>query len=89
MGENKWNELSPEYIKQIIADAAIEAQDWQRVEMNEVEEEYLKLMEEAGMTVTRLNAQQKAQFQEKLKEVWNKYADVIGQDLIDKVVNTK
>ena len=84
----KWNKISPEN-QQIILEAAREARDYNRTLAAEKTTEYLVAMEEAGVEVTILTQEQKEAFKEVMLPVWEEYYDIVGKDLIDKVVNTQ
>lgn len=85
---NTWNKLPKEY-QDIILEASVEARDWNRTRVKEMEAKFLEEMKSKGLEVTELSVEQKAPFQEAMKAVYEKYYDVIGKDLIDKVINTK
>lgn len=73
--------------KEIVQKAADEARDYQR-ELNKKEsEEAYALLEEKGMTVTDLSEKALAEFEVKAKPVYGKYTDVIGADLMDRILN--
>lgn len=83
-----WNKLPAEY-QDIILKASVEARDWNRTRVKEMEAKFLEEMKAKGLEVTELSVEQKAPFQEVMKSVYEKYYDVIGKELIDKVINTK
>lgn len=88
ISENTWNKIPGEYQK-VMVDAAKEAADWERKEINAKEGEFLKEMEQAGMQVTELTPEEKAKFKDKMLPVWDEFQDSVGKDLVDAVVNTK
>lgn len=79
----------PDNVKELLASAAKETQDWEREEINRVEAKYLSEMEDAGMTVTRLSPEQLKAFQGKMSKVWDQYKGKLGADLIKSVSNAK
>lgn len=83
INNDTFNDLSEEE-QSIIAKAAKEAQDWEREEMKNAEEEYIKTMEESGVEITKLTPEQKADFRKSMDGVWEKYLDPIGPELIEK-----
>ncbi|MGI6225947.1 MAG: TRAP transporter substrate-binding protein [Peptococcales bacterium] len=88
INEKLWNKIPEEYQK-IIAEAAKEAEAWQRKEINDKEGEFLEVMKQAGMEVTILTPEEKAKFQEKMQAVWTEFEDSVGKDIVEAVVNTK
>ncbi|GAB5374332.1 MAG: TRAP transporter substrate-binding protein [Acuticoccus sp.] len=86
--DKMWAEL-PDEVKALFAEAASEAEAWERAEINAVEARYLKEMEEAGMTVTRLSPEQAAAFQAAMEPVWDEYREKIGAERIQAVVDAK
>lgn len=83
-----WDKISEEN-RQIILEAAAESRDYNRNLAAEKKDEYIKKMEEAGMEITILTPEQKDAFREKMLPVWEDYYDIVGKDLIDKIVNTQ
>lgn len=83
-----WDKLPKEY-QDVIMNAAVEARDWNRTRVTEMEAKFLEEMKAKGLEVTVLTPEQKVPFQEAMKSVYEKYYDVIGKDLIEKVINTK
>ena len=79
----------PKSVQDLLQSTAIETQNWEREEINKVEEKLLSEMEADGMTVTRLTPEQSAAFKEKMSAVWKKYGGKIGDDLVKSVVDTK
>jgi len=88
INDNLWNRLPAEY-QTIIAEAAKEAEAWQRKEINAKESEFLEEMKQAGMEVIELTPEEKAKFQEKMLAVWQEYEDSVGKDIVEAVLNTK
>lgn len=85
---DKWNQISPENQK-IILEAAVESRDFNRTLAAEKTTEYLEKMKEAGVEIVELTPEQKAAFKEKMMPVWEQFYDVVGKDLVEKVINTK
>jgi tripartite ATP-independent transporter DctP family solute receptor len=88
INDQLWNKIPEEYQK-IMAEAAKEAEAWQRKEINAKESEFLEEMKQAGMEVIELTPDEKAQFQELMKAVWTEFEDTVGKDIIEAVINTK
>lgn len=86
--EKMWGSL-PENVKALFTDTAIEAQEWERMEMNNRESEYLSEMEAEGMTVTRLSPEQVKTFQDAMEPVWDEWRTKLGEELIQSIVDTK
>ncbi len=80
---------SPDNVKELFKETAIETQDWERKELNAVEATYLEEMAKGGMVVTRLTPEQAAAFQKAMEPVWAEYKDKIGADLIQSAVEAK
>ncbi len=83
----KWNKISPEN-QQIILECAREARDYNRQLAAEKSVEFLTEMEESGVVITTLTPDQKEAFKEAMAPVWENYYDIVGRDLIEKVINT-
>ena len=83
-----WNEIPAEY-QAVIQEAADEARDYCREMKIEKDKEFIEGVKQEGMEVTELTPDQVAMFQAKMKPVWEKYYDVIGEDLIQSVYNYK
>ncbi|WP_264599637.1 TRAP transporter substrate-binding protein [Rhodobium gokarnense] len=86
--DKMWKEL-PDDVKTLFKETALETQDWERKEINAVEEKYLDEMEQGGMTVTRLTPEQAKAFQDAMEAVWDEYRGKIGAELIDSAVAAK
>lgn len=79
----KWFDgLKPEYQK-ILVETAREMTSFEREETARREEGYLKTIRESGTIVTRLSPEQLVKFQEATRPVYKKFADQIGQNLLD------
>ncbi len=53
------------------------------------EAEKLKLLKDSGLDIHQTTPEEKKLFMEAVKPVWEQFADVVGQDLIDKIVATQ
>ncbi len=80
-----WKKLSAEE-QQAIQEAAIEARDYERSLIIQMDNELLETMKENGMEVTIVD---KSLFREATKSVYEKYEKVIGKDLLEAVLNSK
>jgi TRAP-type transport system periplasmic protein len=83
-----WNKIPANY-QQAIMKASAEAKAWDRNMSAQLDKEFIQKCKEKGMQVTELTPAQIAPFQDKMDDVWETYAGVIGKDLINKVKNTK
>lgn len=88
VNDNKYGDF-PAEVQELLASVAKETQDWEREEINRVEAQYLSEMEADGMTVTRLTSEQTQAFQAKMADVWEKYSERLGADLIEAVSNAQ
>jgi len=86
INEDVWNDLPEEY-QTILADASVEAQEYERELLEEEEAEYFEAIIKEGVKVTELTPDQKELFQVAEQEVWKKYESIVGgKELIDKIV---
>lgn len=83
-----WTKLSPEHQEAIIK-ASNEAKDFNRKTSAEMDQKYVGMLKEKGMTVTTLSPAEIAEFQSKMTPVWDSFAEKIGKDLIQKIKDTK
>ena len=74
--------LKPEQQK-ILVEAAREMTNFEREETARREEGYVKTITESGTKVSKLTPEQIAKFQEATLSVHKKFANQIGQDLLD------
>ena len=84
----KWADY-PENVQALFQEVADEVEAWEREELNTVEADDLKAMEEGGMVVTRLTPEQSAAFQERMSAVWDEYREKLGADFIQRVVDAQ
>lgn len=84
-----WKKLSPEQQK-AVQEAANEATTWQRNLCRGLDKEYIALINKSGLSKVNDDVDLKA-FAEATKPTWKLFASKvkIGQELIDKIVNTK
>lgn len=78
----------PEDVQTCVTDAADGAATFNREVAADLNEKAKKAIEEAGTTkITELSEAQRNAFKEQVvPSVWQEYADVIGQDLIDELI---
>lgn len=81
-----WNKQSPE-TQIAIQSAANEALAWGNAKAEEVAEEYMKKMEDEGIHVTRLTAEQRQAWYEYGIKSWDKFEEVIGKETMDLIRN--
>lgn len=77
-----FDSLSAEFQEAIISSAK-EAAIYERELVNVDDNENLKQMEEAGVQITNLTPEQKKLWMEAVEPVHEKFADVIGEDIIE------
>lgn len=83
LSEITWNRL-PEDLQQVMLDAAEEAK-WHNRELNrEWNDQYAEELKDT-MTFTELSLEEKAAFQEATADVWDRFADQIGVELVEAV----
>ncbi|MFW6280825.1 MAG: TRAP transporter substrate-binding protein [Halanaerobium sp.] len=85
MSEMTWNKLSEED-QEIIKEAAVESTEVQREAWDERTEEAKELAVEEGATITTLDEETKAEFQEKVEDLYPKYSEG-HEDLLDSILN--
>ncbi|MDR0339215.1 MAG: DctP family TRAP transporter solute-binding subunit [Desulfovibrio sp.] len=84
-----WAKLSPDQ-QAAVQEAATEAAKWQRDLCRSMEKEYIALINNSGKSKVNDDVDLKA-FADATRATWKLYADKVkgGQDLIDRIVNTK
>lgn len=80
-----WDSLTDEE-REIVQEAADEARDYQRKLNQEEEEEGLKILADNGMLITDLSDEEKKVFAERMKPIYEKYTDFIGEEFLNKVL---
>jgi C4-dicarboxylate-binding protein DctP len=73
----------PKNLQTIVIGAAREAAKDDRYGVIEAEKTMLKTMQDKGLTVTQLNAQELEAFRKKTRPVHDQFADKIGRDLVN------
>ncbi|WP_332691674.1 TRAP transporter substrate-binding protein [Halalkalibacter lacteus] len=71
--------------QEIVKEAALEAGDYQRELNREANEQYLADLQEEGMTFTEITPEARDEMVELVTPVLDKYAERIGQDIVDEV----
>lgn len=79
-----WFDGLSEEVQTAILEAAEETTSYERELTQEQEEEFIQTIKDSGTEVYELTAEQKAAFQEKTRVVHEKFADEIGEDLLNK-----
>lgn len=84
-----WKKLSPEQQK-ALQEAAVESTKWQRDLCRSLEQEYINVINNSGKSKVNDGVDLKA-FADATRGTWKLFADKVkgGQELIDKIVNTK
>ena len=78
-----WDKLSPGH-QEIISKAALEAAQLERQEVANREDGYIKIIEDSGTIVVRFTEEELKEFAKAMKPVHEKFADIIGRDLLQK-----
>jgi tripartite ATP-independent transporter DctP family solute receptor len=81
-----WDKLSPEH-QEIISKAALEAAQLERQEVANREEGYIKIIGDSGTIIVRFTEEELKAFANAMKPVHEKFADLIGRDLLQKAYN--
>lgn len=72
--------------QEALREAAFEAQAYQREEKAIEDAEFKKYLEEQGMTITTLTAEERAQWVETVQPIYEKYKGELGEDLVDRLL---
>ncbi|QNN53908.1 DctP family TRAP transporter solute-binding subunit [Nocardioides mesophilus] len=85
----KFFESLPDDLQTCVTDAADEAAAYNREIASDLNQKAKQTIVDAGTTkITELTPEQRQAFKDEVvPSVWNQYADVIGQDLIDELVS--
>src|SRR3546814_13036270 len=81
MSNAVWGRL-PEEFRTVFQTAANESRDWERADLNQKNEDYLKIMQKSGMKVIRLSDDERAQLRDKTQPVWKEFGKDLSADLI-------
>lgn len=87
LASKDWLENLPEDISEIITRNAQEIAVWERELVAKEEEGYLKTIKDSGTVVTEISEEAANEMRELMKPVYKIAEDVIGKELVDKVVN--
>jgi TRAP-type C4-dicarboxylate transport system substrate-binding protein len=68
--------------QKILQDALNETTQYQRKLSREMAEKSLEIVKSRGLTVNEMPAQERARMREKLQPVTDKYAKVVGEELV-------
>lgn len=85
ISKSLWDSLSPED-QEIIMESALEAQDYERGLIRQMDEECIELLKEKGMEVIEVDKQ--AWF-EAMQPVYEEYKAEIGEDVIQRVLDAQ
>jgi TRAP-type C4-dicarboxylate transport system substrate-binding protein len=72
--------------QKIFQEAANKGRDFVRNLSKELTSTNVDKLKQAGMTVTQLDAQQMKALQDKVKPIYDQFADKIGKDLLNQVL---
>lgn len=88
---NEFFESLPSEAQDCVTNAADEASAYNREVAADLNEESKKtILEEGSTTITELSPEQRQAFEDAVvPKVWDQYADVIGQDLIDELKSNR
>lgn len=78
---DKFNSLSPQ-IQEKMLQAAQEVRVFQRDIIDKESNEYLDFFQEEGLEVYTLSDAEKAEFRTRVENIWEKYSDQIGENII-------
>lgn len=84
---NEFFNSLPEDLQQSVMEAASEATDYNRRIVQDVEQELKQNIEEEGSTkIIQLSEEERQTFKDEVvPQVWNEYADVVGEDIIEEL----
>ncbi|WP_207461594.1 TRAP transporter substrate-binding protein [Azospirillum sp. SYSU D00513] len=82
-----WDSYSPEE-RQIVQECAIQGRDEQRRVLRAKSDESLAKLKAEGMEVNELTPAEQARMREQAKAVYEKHADSIGRETVDKMLAT-
>lgn len=85
MNNNFYNSL-PEDLQKIVVEASEEFRTEQRQLAQKQDVEFLEKLKENGMEINELTDEQREQFREAAKKVYDKYVPEIGEDLVNKAL---
>ncbi|WP_156288378.1 TRAP transporter substrate-binding protein [Oceanobacillus salinisoli] len=77
----------PDDLQQVVFDAAVESQEYNRQLSAEDEENSLQLLEDEGMEVIELTEEQRDEFKSKMEVVYEDIANQAGQDLFEQLMD--
>jgi C4-dicarboxylate-binding protein DctP len=79
-----WDGLTPEQ-QALLKEAAVETAQYERSVTAELEDGFIKTIEESGTEIIRLTDEERRAFEEATRSVHEKFADSIGRDVLDMV----
>lgn len=80
-----WNKLSKDQ-QQTLREAALEARDFERKKVQEMDDKFLEVLKDKGMQVTDVD---KEEWKEAMSPVYDEFEDKIGSELIEKVTKAQ
>ncbi len=83
-----WDSFCPE-IKQIINESAKEALRYEREISFTLEENAMKMMEQSGVRIIRITAENRKRWQKAVKPVWDKKKEEFPEKLINLIMDTQ
>ena len=88
MGINQWNSLTSEQ-QQIFIDSADIAREYQRAEFQSLEDKSLEQILAKGGKYVSLSNEQRLAFSEIVSQVYEKYKEILGKELIDGILQAR
>src|SRR5699024_3812701 len=85
MNNDFYNEL-PEDLQDLVMEASEEYRTEQRKLAEEQDEEWLEEIKDEGMEVNELTDEQREAFKEASEDIYDKYEDKIGKDVLDRAL---
>ena len=85
----QWFDKLPADLQKVCLDAAKETAGYERKAGADLDAQYIKTIEDNGVKVIRLNAEQLTAWKKAAQAIYPKFESVIGKDLIDRASNFK
>lgn len=86
IGQKTWDKLSA-HDQKLIQKIALETRDYERKVNRENDAKYLRLMKQKGVLINEVSPQDIEKFQAYAKDIYAKFANDIGKERLDKVLN--
>lgn len=86
ISQKTWDKLSPAD-RELIQKAANEAKTYERQVNRENDKKYVDLMRQKGIAINEISSQEIEKFQSSAKQVYDKFANDIGKERLDKILD--